>query len=99
MKQKMLIEVNAEKPLNEYNETHVLLYDGIKKQYFVKSRDELLSSQNAKIKELEAKIDLLKKENDKFKNELTQKFASFLETYQETNNEIIQMVKSLMEEN
>lgn len=99
MKQKMLIEVNAEKPLNEYNETHVLLYDGIKKQYFVKSRDELLSSQNTKIKELEAKIDLLKKENDKFKNELTQKFASFLETYQETNNEIIQMVKSLMEEN
>jgi len=110
MIQKMIIPIDAKKLLNQYDENHVLLYDANKKCYFAKSKDELLKMQDEKIKQLENIIKVLKKENDEFqtqlatqnqtfKEEVNQRFASFLETYQETNQELIRMVKSLMEGN
>ena len=57
MVQKLIININANKPLDSYGDGHMLIYDATKKEYFVTSREAFLSPQNNKIKELEQKVD------------------------------------------
>ena len=52
--------------------------------------------QNIKIKEIEEKMEKLRKDNVEFKNEINNKFDEFIKTYQETNKKLIEMVEELI---
>lgn len=81
MVQKLIINVDANKPLDSYGEGHMLIYDAAKKQYFVTSREALLSPQNNKIKELEAKLEkfvkLITEQEEKLKISVKEKIDKF----------------------
>lgn len=103
MIQKVIIPLDTSKHKPERD--HVLLYDEKKRAYFAVSRESLLSEQNNKIQLLKEEVAILKKQNELFMADMLNKFNNFkehyqdfLKTYQETNNELIGMVKSLLEE-
>lgn len=83
MVQKLIINVNANKPLDSYGDGHMLIYDATKKEYFVTSREAFLSPQNNKIKELEQKVDafIKKIEGDEkmFEKSVHEELGSFEE--------------------
>lgn len=119
MKTKTTIEIFSKKPLNEYKDGHILIYDFNKKAYLVTDRQNFLSPQNKKIEDLEKKFNAFKEnvekqvktmkenndsfvqnckeENTKFTEKVNSDYEKFLEGYQETNNTVITLIKSLEE--
>ena len=99
MVQKLIINVNANKPLDSYGDGHMLIYDATKKEYFVTSREAFLSPQNNKIKELEQKvnafIEKIEGDEEMFKKNIHEELGSF-----ETNikSDIQQFEKDIHEE-
>ena len=99
MVQKLIINVNANKPLDSYGDGHMLIYDATKKEYFVTSREAFLSPQNNKIKELEQKvnafIEKIEGDEEMFKKNIHEERGSF-----ETNikSDIQQFEKDIHEE-
>lgn len=81
MVQKLIINVNANKPLDSYGDGHMLIYDATKKEYFVTSREAFLSPQNNKIKELEQKINVfikkVKDDEEMFEKNVHEELGSF----------------------
>lgn len=111
MVQKLVIEVDARKPLELYGSNHMLVYDGTTKRYFPMTREEFLAPQNAKIKALSEELtkfekhleDLLnkfenkiEKEIHKFEDDSVKEYSEFLSTYKETNGKMIEMIKSVV---
>lgn len=96
MKQKLMIQVNANQPLSEAGQDHVLLYDSSKGEYFAISRDVLLSAQNAEIRKLNYNFEMFKKntqeQNEKFQFELSKK-------YQEQHEALIRQFAEYKEQN
>ena len=48
MLQKIMLEVEASKPLNSYGEGHVIVYNAQRNNYYVTTRENFLSPQNAR---------------------------------------------------
>ena len=53
---KLLIEVQGNKPLNEYGDNHVIAYNKQKNSYYVTTAESLFSNQNSKIDNVEQKL-------------------------------------------
>lgn len=111
MIQKFLVEVDTPKPLNEYGDGHVLLFNAKSGRYYVTTRENLFAVQDAKIKKLEQEIqdferkesesfktfkEELVKEIEKFENNALKREENFLSQYQETNSRLIDMVKKVI---
>lgn len=99
MVQKLIINVNANKPLDSYGDGHMLIYDATKKEYFVTSREAFLSPQNNKIKELEQKINVfikkVKDDEEMFEKNVHEELGSFEKN---VKSEIQQFEKEIHEE-
>ena len=102
MIQDLIIKVNAPKPLREYESGSVLLYDAVKQQFFVTTREALFAVQDEKIRQLEKQMKKFMDDQDKklndFMNSIEKKFENFLETYQQTNSKLIDMVEAVIKE-
>lgn len=111
MIQKFVVEVDTHKPLNEYGDGHVLLFNKNTNRYYVTTRESLFAVQDAKIKKLEKEIEEfekretnlfknfkeeLVKEIEKFENDALKREENFLSQYQETNSKLIDMVKKVI---
>ena len=111
MRQKLIIEVETNVPLESYGANHMLVYDGTKKVYFPMTRKELLITQDNKIKQIHEELENFEKEIKKivndftenvqkdvknFKNNSNENYSNFLKTYKETNSKMIEMVKSVV---
>ena len=98
MIQKMMIEIESKRPISEYGDGHVIVYNEASKNYYVQSREEFLKQLNLKMdKMFENFTKLEEKVNDKERT-MDKKFEDFLKTYQETNAKMIQMIKQLTAE-
>ncbi len=91
MIQKLMIDVESTKPLNEYGDGHVLLYNKRDNNYYVTTRESLFAVQDAKIKELQEKYnDFEKKVSSDFKSFKTiieKKYEQELKELQKENSE------------
>ena len=111
MIQKLVLDVESQKPIQEYGDGHVLLFNKSANRYYVTTRESLFSVQDAKIQELEQKyndfITNQVKNNDAFKqlidktvtdftNNMTEKETQFLEKYHDTMASLIEMVKKVV---
>lgn len=111
MRQKLIIEVETNVPLESYGANHMLVYDGTKKVYFPMTRKELLITQDNKIKQIHEELENFEKEMKEivktfretvnkdvadFKRNSLEKYSDFLKTYKETNSKMIEMVKSVV---
>lgn len=90
MVQRLILEVESPKPIQEYGDGHVLLYNKASGKYYVTTRESLFAVQDAKISSLENKLKIFmddeKKKFDDFKNNvqvqnsnLKQKFEDYQE--------------------
>ena len=102
MIQNLIVKVDASKPLSEYGNGYVLLYDANQGCYFATTREALFAVQDAKIKCLESKINKFIEEQEKkskdFMDKIDEKFNDFLETYKNTNSKLIGMVEAVIKE-
>lgn len=109
MIQKIMIEVESEKPLTEYGDRHVILYDNVRNRYYVQTREKFLEAQNQSIEQLEKRmkdceekinnyIEDIKKEKNDFIKESEEKYNEFLKSYALANEKILNMVKSVVVE-
>lgn len=102
MIQNLIVKVNAPKPLKEYGDGFLLLYDAVKECFFVTTRESLFSIQDAKIKKLEAKMEKFMKEQTEktqiFIDDSNEQFKEFLEKYTATNEKLIDMVEAVIKE-
>lgn len=96
MVQKLMIEVESEKLLPEYGDRHMIIYDNVKKRYYVTTRESFLREQDQKIKELEIEMEKQKEEIQKYIKECDEKYKNFLNVYTETNSKLIEMVKKVV---
>lgn len=85
MIQNLMIKVESVKPLDQYGEGHVLVYNQSTRTYEVTSRENLLAPQNEKIKQLEkhcSEVEKLfnttKEEMSKTLNAIKEEFSDFL---------------------
>ena len=46
MIQKLMVEVNAARPINQYGEGHILVFDSSKGTYYMETRESFLQPQN-----------------------------------------------------
>lgn len=99
MLQEITLTVDTENPIDLSNNAQVILFNKNKKVHYAVSRDSLLAEQNAKIKELETKLNEATKklvEQEKaFEENSNKKFNEFLKTYKESNAIMINMIKQL----
>ena len=109
MRQKTMIDVISEKPLEKMGNNTVLVYDKEKNCYKAMTHEQLLAPQNEKIKALTDKFAALSNEvaafkqsvnksQVEFKQSILDEKQEFLKTYKETNEKIIKMVKSFTNE-
>lgn len=88
MIQKMMIEIEASKPISSYGDGHILVLDGTKNRYYITTRESFLSEQDKKIKDLFESFDNLSKNNsismmkmrediEDFKNNMTKSNENF----------------------
>ena len=109
MIQNLMIKVESAKPLDQYGEGHVLVYNQTTRTYEVTSRENLLAPQNEKIKQLEKHcseveelfnttktLNAIKEEFSAFLNKTETEKQLFLTTYKETNSKLIEMVKKVI---
>lgn len=107
MVQKLMIEVESEKLLPEYGDRHMIIYDSVKKRYYVTTRESFLREQNKKIETLESlvknhELTMKKymkdcdKQNGDFETKFEAKFDTFIKQYTETNAKLIEMVKKVV---
>ena len=100
MIQKLMINVESDKPLSKCGNNHVLLYDERKGRYYVTTKKALFEEQDQKIARMELELkdfeDKVKTEEEKLMNELEIWKKEFLSKYAETNSALIQMVKNVV---
>lgn len=94
MIQKIMLEVESQKPLPQYGDRHIIVYDAAKQNYYVTTRESFLKQQNDDIKNMSDRLDKEIQDMQAFKAEMKAEFAKFLTNYKDTNSKIIEMVKS-----
>ena len=93
---KLILNVKSDKPLQEYGDSHVIVYDKHNNYYYVQTYTEFMSPQNEKIKKLEKEIDDLKKTCELFTKTIIQHEREFLLKYQKANSKLINLVKNVI---
>lgn len=107
MTKEIVLKVEANKPLEQYGDGHMIVYDDTKRHYYVTTRETFLRVQNEKIDKINENFKLLREEFSEFldkSNELfnefmknsDNKYKAFLETYKNTNEKMIAMIKSVV---
>lgn len=81
MLQKIMLEVEASKPLNSYGEGHVIVYNAQRNNYYVTTRENFLSPQNAKIATLEKTIVEAENKIRKTQEELNKTVTNLLQAF------------------
>lgn len=97
MIQKVVLEVESEKMLSEYGDRHVILYDEKKGRYYVQTREKFLSEQNQEMKKLKERVEESEKKMKEYIEEADEKYRNFLQTYSETNQKVLGLVRSVVE--
>ena len=85
---KLLIEVQGNKPLNEYGDNHVIAYDSNKKSYYVTTAESFFASQNLKIKNMSEQVNEMQQKLTSMQQEL----ANFEAMIQNQVNDFKQQV-------
>lgn len=102
MIQELIVKVEANKPLNQYGDGCVLLYDAIKGCFFITTREALFAVQDKKIELLEKQMkDFMEEQTNKtedFMKQMDEKFDNLLEAYKTTNSKLISMVEAVIKE-
>ena len=98
MIQKMILEVETDKPIERLGNGHIILYDNTKKRYYATTREQFLQIQDEKIENLRKEFEILKKENEEFARTMKETFAKNTKIQKETNSKLIEMVKSVVVE-
>lgn len=105
MIQNVMIEIESDKMLSEYGDRHIILFDKNKKRYYVQTRENFLSEQNQENNKIRKEIKDLKKEIKNIEDSVKKyidiadkKYQDFLLSYQETNQKVLNLVKSVVVE-
>lgn len=103
MQQKMIINVDSPAKLSNLKDGDIVIYDGTRKVFYVTTKESLFyQEQQERIKyqkDMENHISYLKKVAEDCKKEcedLKGKFNDFLLKYQKTNEKVIEMVESIV---
>lgn len=79
------------------NAGHVLVYDKKDDSYYAVEYDHLFRAQKESIERIESdyreKISAIRKENDEFREDMTQKFNQLLESYKKLSANLIGLVE------
>lgn len=99
MLQEITLTIDTDNPIDLYKNKQVILFDKKKNMHYAVSRDTLLATQDAKIKELEETLQKKTKElaekEKAFEEKNNKKYLEFLKTYKESNAKMIEMIKEL----
>lgn len=98
MKQKIVIEVESEKPLSSYDNGHLIVFNKDKNNYYVTSREDFLRAQNEEIEKIKKDQEDIRNSFNLFVKDMNFKYQNFLKNYQETNGKLIEMVKKIIVE-
>ena len=90
---KLILNVKTDKPLQEYGDSHIIVYDKSNKYYYVQTYSDFMNPQNEKIKQLENKVLELEKACQLFTETILQHEREFLVKYQKANSKLINLVK------
>lgn len=93
---KLMINVKSDKPLSEYGDGHVIVYDKHKGYHYVQTYEQFMQPQNQKIKELEQELERFETKCKEFMALMEEHEQEFLTRYQETNAKVIELVKSTL---
>ena len=93
---KLIIDVKSNKPLSEYGDGHIIVYDKHNGYYYAQTYEDFVQPFNNKIKMLEKEIETYEKKCDDFIKLMKEHEEEFLKKYQETNAKVIELVKSTL---
>ena len=96
MIQKMMIEIESKKPISEYGDGHIIVYNSAKRNYYVQSREDFLKDVNQKLDKVIESFSKLEKQVDSKEKTLDKKYEDFLKTYQTTNAKMIEMIEKVV---
>lgn len=94
MTQKLILNVESDKPLSDYGPSHIIVYNDGDKKYHVTTREEFLREQNKKIEDLYNDFKNLKNSINQKVEENERKYNDFLSMYKKTNEKMIGLIKS-----
>lgn len=89
MRQRINIDIVSKKPINEYGDGHILIYDSKQRAYLVSDRQNFLQPQNKKIEDLENSFNAFKEEVKKDVEKMKQENESFVQNCKEENKKFV----------
>lgn len=95
MTQKLILDVESNKPLSHYGPSHIIVYNDGDKKYHVTTREEFLREQNKKIEDLYNAFKEFKDLINHKVEENDDKYNNFLSMYKKTNEKMIGLIKSV----
>lgn len=104
MGQKLVIEVDTNKPLSSFGDSHIIFYNETQNKYYVTTYESFLKPQNDAIKRIEKENETLKKnyenfikitkeKNKKSLEELENKLNNFKETMNKKYDKFLKTYK------